>query len=136
MGAVGAQARLNACGRLAVAVGDEVVGVAPRHGVVGLEVAVAHHVVVVALEQRHLCAAGRHMRVSCSSLRLIPESGKSQDRTPLQIPNGQAVLRGWKRAAGGHTQAACPFSYGTVKMQVFAFKKQLIMLSRYQESMS
>ena len=65
MGAVGAQAGLHARGGLAVAVGDEVVGIPPRNGVVGLEVAVAHHVVVVALEQRHLRAhAGTCVGVS------------------------------------------------------------------------
>ena len=54
MRAVGAQAGLDARGGLAVAVGDEVVGIAARDRVVRLEVAVADHVVVVALEQRHL----------------------------------------------------------------------------------
>ena len=64
MGAIGAQARLHARGRLAVAIGDEVVGVAARHSVVRFEVAVAHHVVVVALEQRHLQA---HMACQCTA---------------------------------------------------------------------
>ncbi len=54
MRAIGAQARLDARRGFAVAVGDEVVGVAARDRVVRLEVAVAHHVVVVALEQRDL----------------------------------------------------------------------------------
>ena len=57
MSTVGPQAGLHAGSRLAVAVGDEVVGVAPGHRVVALEVAVRHHVMVVALEQRHLCQA-------------------------------------------------------------------------------
>ena len=56
MRAVGPQAWLDARGGLAIAVGDEVIGGPACHGVVRLEVAVRHHMVVVALEQRHLCA--------------------------------------------------------------------------------
>lgn len=60
MGAVRPQARLHARGGLAVAVGYEVVGVAPRDRVVRLEVRVRHDVVVVSFEEGDLpVQAGR-----------------------------------------------------------------------------
>mmetsp|Transcript_4639 Transcript_4639/g.13332 ORF Transcript_4639/g.13332 Transcript_4639/m.13332 type:complete len:208 (+) Transcript_4639:1249-1872(+) len=54
MCAIWAEAGTHTRRRLAVAVGDEVVGVATCDALVGLEVRVAHHVVEVPLEQRHL----------------------------------------------------------------------------------
>ena len=50
MRAIWAQTLLHARGRLAVAIRNEIIGVAARNRMVGLEVAVWDHVMVVALE--------------------------------------------------------------------------------------
>ena len=62
------QPRLDARGRLAVAVGYEVVRVSPCHCVVCLEVIVRHHMMIIPLEQSHLHTdRGRLVHAPCNS---------------------------------------------------------------------
>ncbi len=66
MSPIGSEAGLHAGCGFAIAVRDEVVGIAPGHGMVGLEVEVRHHMMVVALEQRDLQSA--NVFLCCATL--------------------------------------------------------------------